>query len=75
MRFDFNAYEKVFPEEEPKPEIDSAVDTFKPTETEKAGGDPAGETMKTIPDEIPESKPAEPQPEESAELPEGVKDE
>lgn len=74
MRFDFDAYDKVFPAEEEKPEIESAVDTFKPTETEKVGGDPTGETMKTIPAEpTPESTPAEPTP-ESAEMPEGEKE-
>lgn len=72
MRFDFDAYDKVFPaESEPQPEIESAVDTFKPTETEKAGGDPAGETVKTIPTEPikePESTPAKP---DTVEIPEG----
>ena len=75
MRFNFDAYEKVYPaEKEIQPDIESAVDTFKPTATEKAGGDPAGDTMKTIPEEpTPESTPAEMP--ESAEMPEGVKDE
>lgn len=74
MRFNFDAYEKVYPaEKEIQPDIESVVDTFKPTTTEKAGGDPAGETMKTIPAEQPESTPAETP--ESAEMPEGVKDE
>lgn len=79
MRFDFEAYEKVFPKEEPKIEIESAVDTFKPTESEKAGGDPAGDTTKAIPDAEPENKPKEPElkPDNSdnGEKPEGGNDE
>lgn len=46
MRFDFDAYEKVYP---PKPEtqpIESAVDTFKPTEEEiKAKDNQPGEEV------------------------------
>lgn len=36
MRFDAQAYEKVFPETVQTAPIESAVDTFKPTEVEMA---------------------------------------
>ena len=50
MRFDFDAYEKVFPEQTEAPAIDSAVDTFKPTESEKAmDSKPGDEQMKATP--------------------------
>lgn len=45
MRFDFDAYEKVFPEETEAPAVESAVDTFKPTESEKPTDSKAGEEM------------------------------
>lgn len=45
MRFDFDAYEKVFPEEPEAPAVESAVDTFKPTESEKPTDSKAGEEM------------------------------
>lgn len=32
MRFNFDAYEKVFPETTQAVQVDSAIDTFKPTE-------------------------------------------
>lgn len=35
MRFNSEAYDKLFPREEPKPVVESAVDTFKPSETVK----------------------------------------
>ena len=34
MRFNFDAYEKVYPETAPAVSVESAVDTFKPTESE-----------------------------------------
>ena len=34
--FDFEAYRQVFPQQEPAPEIESNVDTFKPTTAEMA---------------------------------------
>ena len=34
MRFNFEAYEKVYPETAPAVSVESAVDTFKPTESE-----------------------------------------
>ena len=50
MRFDFDAYEKVFPETPEAPAVESAVDTFKPTESEKAtDGKPGDEQMKATP--------------------------
>lgn len=56
MRFDFDAYEKVFPETPEAPAVESAVDTFKPTESEKATDNkPGDEQMKATPskDEVP----------------------
>lgn len=46
MRFDFDAYERVYPEvKQPEP-IESAVDTFKPTEEEiKAMDNQPGEEV------------------------------
>lgn len=35
MRFNSEAYNKLFPREEPKPVVESAVDTFKPSENVK----------------------------------------
>lgn len=36
MKFDSEAYDKLFPREEAKTEIESAVSTFKPTEKVEA---------------------------------------
>lgn len=57
MRFNFEAYEKVYPKEEPKPVIESAVDTFKPTEAEsKATEDmPGDDVMASVPKDEPEA--------------------
>jgi len=67
MRFNYEAYEKVFPKEEPKPVIESAVDTYKPTENEKPT-EQAGDDMASV--ELPE------EPKDSAEeQPEGENDE
>lgn len=59
MRFNAEAYEKVFPKEEPKAVIESAVDTFKPTEDEvKATEDkPGDDVMASVPLDEPETKP------------------
>ena len=66
MRFNYEAYSKVFPKEDPKPVIESAVDTFKPTENEKPT-EQAGDDMASV--ELPEE---EPTPDDSAEeQPEG----
>ena len=58
MRFNYEAYEKVFPKDpEPSKPIESAVDTFKPTEEEMAMDKP-GVKINVIEepklDEIPE---------------------
>lgn len=37
MRFDFDAYEKVYPKQDPLPEIDTAVEGFTPTADELSG--------------------------------------
>lgn len=78
MRFDFDAYEKVFPETPEAPVVESAVDTFKPTESEKAtDGKPGDEQMKATPE--PEPKPADKQvvtvEEVPGEMPKGVTNE
>lgn len=66
MRFNYEAYSKVFPKEDPKPVIESAVDTFKPTEEEKPTEQAGEEVMASV--EIPE----EPTPDDSADdQPEG----
>lgn len=73
MRFDFDAYDKVFPTQPTQvASIESAVDTFKPTESEMAKDKKPGEdVMTSVPGEdakasVPEVPPndsAEPQPE------------
>ena len=55
MRFNYEAYEKVFPKETPKPTIESAVDTFKPTEQE------SGKPMEQAGEDVMASVPAEPE--------------
>lgn len=51
MRFNFDAYEKVYPETAPAVSVESAVDTFKPTESEaKATEDkPGDDVLASIP--------------------------
>lgn len=69
MRFNFDAYEKVFPETTPAPVIESAVDTFKPTEAEaiaKAKDELPGEDVQTSEPKVPEAPTTE-----SAVQPEG----
>lgn len=64
MRFNYEAYEKVFPKESPKPVIESAVDTFKPTEEEKPTEQAGEDVMASVPvQEEPEINSAEEQPE------------
>lgn len=65
MRFNYEAYEKVFPKEDPKPVIESAVDTFKPTEEEKPMEQAGDDVMASVemPEEEPEATSAEEQPE------------
>ena len=65
--FDFDAYDQVFPHKEPAPEIESNVDTFKPTTAEMAKdntpGDAAEEVQApkveepTTSDNVPEGEP------------------
>ena len=74
MRFDFDAYSKVYPEGDKTPAdpIESAVDTFKPTEAEMATDKkPGAEVMETIPEEPKATTEAE----VITALPEGEKDE
>ena len=72
MRFDFDAYEKVYPEKEEAPQIESAVETFTPTQSE-AEGSTAGDEMSALPQEkIPEPVIQDP---DTAIEPEGEKDE
>ena len=66
MRFDYEAYEKVFPKEDPKPVIESAVDTFKPTENEKPTEQAGEDVMASVP-----SEPEEPEETKAVEQPEG----
>ena len=73
MRFNFDAYEKVYPETAPAVSVESAVDTFKPTESEaKATEDkPGDDVLASIPmpgegvsrTDEPETKPVETAPE------------
>ena len=60
MHFDFDAYEKVFPEQSAPVKVDSVVDTFKPTEEMAKDGKPGDEKAVEIPADEP---PADPQPE------------
>lgn len=57
MRFDFDAYSKVFPEvsEPVKPPIESITEKFTPTSDEQAKDDKPGEPDKII-DPVPETK-------------------
>lgn len=73
MRFDFEAYSKVYPEKEEAPEIESAIDTFKPSQNE-ADGSTAGEDLSAIPKE-PESTPEPIQEPDTAIEPEGEQNE
>lgn len=65
MRFDFDAYDKVFPTQPtPVASVESAVDTFKPTEAEAKAMDekPGDDVMASVP-EVPPNDSAEEQPE------------
>lgn len=57
MRFNFEAYEKVYPKEDPKPVIESAVDTFHPTEAENKATEekPGEDVLASIPKDEPET--------------------
>lgn len=69
MRFNHEAYEKVFPKEDPKPVIESAVDTFKPTENEKPMEQAGEDVMASVPTE-----PEEPNNDSADDQPEGGND-
>lgn len=77
MRFNYDAYEKVFQAEaKPAPVIESAVETYKPTADEAKAMDKPGEAvMSATPDPIPEPEPVKaeiPTPTQTAEAqPEG----
>ena len=51
MRFNFDAYEKVYPETAPAVSVESAVDTFKPTESEAKATEekPGDDVMASVP--------------------------
>ena len=51
MRFNFDAYEKVYPETAPAVSVESAVDTFKPTESEATATEdkPGDDVLASIP--------------------------
>ena len=54
MRFDFEAYQKVYPDTPAEPvQVESAVDTFKPTESEKVTDNKPGEELKATAPEAP----------------------
>ena len=56
MQFDYNAYEKVFPDmtTDPAAAIDSAVDGYTPT-ADEASGNASKEDMNTVPAADPET--------------------
>lgn len=60
MRFDFDAYEKVYPPKQETQPIESAVDTFKPTEEEI-------KAMDNQPGDDAQKKPADNKPQQPAE--------
>ena len=57
MHFDFDAYEKVFPEQPAPVKVDSVVDTFKPTEEMAKDGKPGDEKAVDIPADEPVQDP------------------
>lgn len=66
MRFNAKIYEKVYPPKVERPEIESSVDTFKPTEEKlKAMDHKPGETTEDpepkTPEEDPGKAPEEPE--------------
>ena len=69
MHFDFDAYEKVFPEDAKPVQVESVVETFKPTEEEMAKDNKPGDEKAV---EIPADEPApDPQPAPAGEPPKG----
>ena len=65
MRFDTHAYEKVFPDTPNTAPIESAVETFKPTEAEMAMDNKPGAEVQSV-----EETPSEPTPNTET-IPEG----
>lgn len=64
MRFNFEAYEKVYPSNvEPPKTVESAVDTFKPTEEKVKDQAPGEETPKPEPEVTPAAEPENSTPE------------
>lgn len=66
MRFNFDAYEKVYPETAPAVSVESAVDTFKPTESEAKATEekPGDDVLASVPkQDEPETTPVETAPE------------
>lgn len=67
MRFNSEIYEKVFPRTEEPKEIESAVDTFKPTEDlqkkamDHKPGDSTEDPEPKTPEDIPGENPGEPE--------------
>ena len=59
MRFDFDAYKKVYPDEPaPAAPIESAVDTFKPPASEMATDKkPGADDLSSVPEPTPEPAP------------------
>lgn len=71
MHFDFDAYEKVFPEQPAATPVETVVETFKPTEEmakDNKPGDPAAEKAVEIP---PAEEPKAETPSIAGEPPEG----
>ena len=71
MRFNFDAYAKVFPETEEPKVFESAVDTFKPTE-EKAKDHQPGEEPKVFESAVDTFKPTEEKAKDPIETPEDI---
>ena len=57
MHFDFDAYEKVFPEETKPVQVESVVETFKPTEEMAKDNKPGDEKAADIPADEPAPDP------------------
>lgn len=62
MRFNYDAYEKVFPKTDPEPEIDSAVEGYTPTAEDK--GKEAAEELASEVAEPAQPDEAQPDPQE-----------
>ena len=69
MHFDFDAYAKVFPEETKPVQVESVVETFKPTEEMAKDGKPGDTAEKAV--EIPAEEKKKKKPSIAGEPPEG----